>query len=62
MTTIKSSDGSISASFVSLGATLTQLWVKDKAGKARDVVLGYDDPSQLLYDPDHPVFNAIVGR
>jgi len=64
LTEIKAPDGSISAKFVSLGATLTELWVKDRAGKPRDVVLGYDDNSKLLTDPDHPVFffNAIVGR
>lgn len=41
---------------------MTELLVKDKFGKARDVILGYDDNSQLLKDPGHPVFNAIVGR
>lgn len=61
-TEIKAPDGSISAKFVGIGATLTQLWVKNKAGKAVDVVLGYDDPSRWWSDPDHPVFNAIVGR
>lgn len=43
LTEVKAPDGSISAKFVSLGATLTELWVKDKNGQARDVVLGYDD-------------------
>ncbi|KXN83299.1 Aldose 1-epimerase, partial [Leucoagaricus sp. SymC.cos] len=62
LTEIKAPDGSVSAKFVSLGATMTELWVKDKSGKARDVILGYDDNSKLLTDPDHPVFNAIVGR
>ncbi|KAF5336545.1 hypothetical protein D9611_006726 [Ephemerocybe angulata] len=62
VTELKAPDGSITAKFVSVGATLTELWVKDKNGKARDVVLGYDDPSKLSSDPDHPVFNAIVGR
>ncbi|KAJ3571129.1 hypothetical protein NP233_g3966 [Leucocoprinus birnbaumii] len=62
LTEIKAPDGSISAKFVSLGATMTELWVKDKFGKPRDVILGYDDNSKLLTDPDHPVFNAIVGR
>jgi len=62
VTEIKASDGSVSAKFVSVGATLTELWVKDRDGKARDVVLGYDDNTQLLTDPGHPVFNAIVGR
>ncbi|KAJ8077565.1 hypothetical protein PM082_001997 [Marasmius tenuissimus] len=43
LTTISAPDGSITAKFVSFGATLTELWVKDRNGKARDVVLGYDD-------------------
>ncbi|EIN08587.1 galactose mutarotase-like protein [Punctularia strigosozonata HHB-11173 SS5] len=62
ITTITATDGSITARFVSLGATMTELWVNDKFGKQRDVILGYDDNSQLLYDPAHPVFNPVVGR
>ncbi|TFK23498.1 galactose-1-epimerase [Coprinopsis marcescibilis] len=62
VTELKAPDGSISASFVSIGATLTHLWAKDRDGKFRDVVLGYDDPSMLWSDPAHPVFSAIVGR
>ncbi|KAF8152910.1 galactose mutarotase-like protein [Crassisporium funariophilum] len=62
LTEIKAPDGSISAKFVSFGATMTQLWVKDRRGIPRDIVLGYDDNSKLLTDPDHPVFNPIVGR
>lgn len=41
--TISAADGSIVAKFVPLGATLVELWVKDKNGVARDVVPGYDD-------------------
>jgi aldose 1-epimerase len=41
-------DGSINASFVPFGATLTELWVKDKHGTGRDVVLGYDDNVTIL--------------
>ncbi|KAG9084582.1 hypothetical protein FRC06_003990, partial [Ceratobasidium sp. 370] len=41
--TISALDGSISASFIGSGASLTELWVKDKYGKARDVILGYDN-------------------
>lgn len=43
LTTISAPDGSITAKFVSFGATMTELWVKDKNGKLRDIVLGYDD-------------------
>ncbi|KAG6872448.1 hypothetical protein C0995_009705 [Termitomyces sp. Mi166 len=62
VTTLSAPDGSITAKFVSFGATMTELWVKDKYGNARDVILGYDDNTRLLTDPDHPVFNPIVGR
>ncbi|KAF5336803.1 hypothetical protein D9758_015851 [Tetrapyrgos nigripes] len=62
LTTLSAPDGSITAKFVSFGATMTELWVKDRNGRARDVILGYDDNSKLLTDPAHPVFNPIVGR
>ncbi|KAF8068039.1 galactose mutarotase-like protein [Lyophyllum atratum] len=62
LTTISAPDGSVTAKFVSFGATMTELWVKDKNGKLRDVVLGYDDNSRLLTDPDHPVFNPIESQ
>ncbi|KAJ8502174.1 hypothetical protein ONZ45_g11890 [Pleurotus djamor] len=61
-TVLSALDGSITAKFVSFGATMTELWVKDRKGKPRDVILGYDDNSKLLTDPAHPVFNPIVGR
>ncbi|KAG8704559.1 hypothetical protein FRC12_000619 [Ceratobasidium sp. 428] len=60
--TISAPDGSISASFIGSGASLTELWVKDKYGKLRDVVLGYDNRTLWQTDPDHPVFGSIVGR
>ncbi|OJT14643.1 Aldose 1-epimerase [Trametes pubescens] len=62
LTTLTAPDGSVTAKFVSFGATMTELWVKDRDGKARDVILGYDDNTELLTDPAHPVFNPIVGR
>ncbi|KAK0611426.1 galactose mutarotase-like domain-containing protein [Immersiella caudata] len=52
----------IKASFIPYGATLTNLWVKDKNGKDIDVVLGYDDVDYYPKDPGHPVYNAIPGR
>ncbi|KAH8101646.1 galactose mutarotase-like protein [Phellopilus nigrolimitatus] len=62
VTTLTAPDNSITAKFVSLGATMTELWVSDKFGSFRDVVLGYDDNTKLLTDPIHPYFNPIVGR
>jgi len=60
--TITAPDESGSAKFISLGATLTEFWVKDKNGIFRDIVLGYDDKTQWLTDPNHPLFGPIVGR
>ncbi|KFA69512.1 hypothetical protein S40285_05676 [Stachybotrys chlorohalonatus IBT 40285] len=52
----------ITAQFIPYGATLTNLFVKDKSGKDVDVVLGYDDVDYYPVDPSHPVYNAIPGR
>ncbi|KAK3897029.1 galactose mutarotase-like domain-containing protein [Staphylotrichum tortipilum] len=52
----------IKAQFIPYGATLTNLFVKDKNGKDIDVVLGYDDVAYYPKDPGHPVYNAIPGR
>ncbi|KAK4120619.1 galactose mutarotase-like protein [Parathielavia appendiculata] len=52
----------IKAQFIPYGATLTNLFVKDKNGNDIDVVLGYDDVSYYPKDPSHPVYNAIPGR
>ncbi|KEP51841.1 aldose 1-epimerase [Rhizoctonia solani 123E] len=60
--TITAPDGSITAKFIGSGASLSELWVRDKFGGFRDVVLGYDDTTLWQTDPGHPVFNSIVGR
>uniref|UniRef100_A0A8H7KCE3 Aldose 1-epimerase n=1 Tax=Bionectria ochroleuca TaxID=29856 RepID=A0A8H7KCE3_BIOOC len=52
----------IKAQFIPYGATLTNLFVKDKDGNDVDVVLGYDDADFYPIDPSHPVYNAIPGR
>ncbi|KAK4237116.1 galactose mutarotase-like domain-containing protein [Achaetomium macrosporum] len=52
----------IKAQFIPYGATLTNLFVKDKNGNDIDVVLGYDDVNYYPKDPGHPVYNAIPGR
>ncbi|KFY86256.1 hypothetical protein V500_07759 [Pseudogymnoascus sp. VKM F-4518 (FW-2643)] len=52
----------ISAKFIPYAATLTNLFVKDKNGVERDVVLGYDNTTFYPVDPGHPVYNAIPGR
>ena len=60
--TLTAPDNSIKANFLSYGATLKNFWVKDKRGKYRDIVLGYDDKKKYETDPSHPYFGGIVGR
>ncbi|KAF2111647.1 aldose 1-epimerase [Lophiotrema nucula] len=52
----------IKAQFIPYAATLTNLFVKDKDGIQRDIVLGYDNTSFYPVDPGHPVYNAVPGR
>ncbi|KAI1875113.1 uncharacterized protein JN550_002542 [Neoarthrinium moseri] len=56
------SSSGIKAQFIPYGATLTNLFVKDKADKDVDVVLGYDVVDYYAKDPGHPVYNSIPGR
>ncbi len=50
-----------SATIITYGATLTQLFVPDKSGKLGDVVLGFDKLASYEGDP-HPYFGATIGR
>lgn len=59
LTTLSAPDGSITAKFVSFGSTLTELWVKDKKGQLRDIVLGYDDNVRNTFCP-FPLFEPTV--
>ena len=43
-----------------MGCAVVEIWVKDAAGKYRDVALGYDDVQQ--YEKEGTYFGAIVGR
>ena len=54
----------INASLIAYGATLTNLYVNDKAGNPRDIVVGYDDGRQYYQDSqtNHTYFGAVVGR
>jgi len=59
MLMLKNSTGSV-AKIITYGATLTELWVPDRAGKTADVVLGFD---QLQgYVGTHAWIGATVGR
>ena len=53
----------INASFISYGATLTNLYVNDKNGNPQDVVVGYDGGRQYQHDTqtNHTYFGAVVG-
>jgi len=56
-------DGSAIANFIPFGATLTNFWVKDKHGKFRDIILGFDNHTLYQSQADgHPYFGPIVGR
>ena len=57
--TLRSAKGA-TAKVITYGATLTELWMPDKAGKSADVVLGFDNLDGYL--GDHPFFGATVGR
>ncbi|EPS96398.1 hypothetical protein FOMPIDRAFT_99551 [Fomitopsis schrenkii] len=58
---ISAPDKSINASYIPLGATQTSVWVYDKYGTPRDLVLGYDNTTTYL-DPPSRYFGPIVGR
>ncbi|KAJ7030824.1 galactose mutarotase-like protein [Mycena alexandri] len=56
-------DGSIKANFIAWGATTTNLWVKDKHGSFRDILLGFDNHSLYQTQEDgHPYFAPVIGR
>ncbi|KDQ50547.1 hypothetical protein JAAARDRAFT_141878 [Jaapia argillacea MUCL 33604] len=55
--------GNIKATFLPYGATLKNLYVKDRWGQARDIALGYDDPTLYVAPTTHtPRFNTQIGR
>ncbi|PPQ65991.1 hypothetical protein CVT26_010651 [Gymnopilus dilepis] len=56
-------DGSMRAAFIPFGAITTNIWVKDKHGVFRDIILGFDNHSLYQSDAEgHPYFGPIVGR
>lgn len=54
----------INASFIPFGAAITNLYVDDKNGVARDVILGYDNGTSYIHDAEtnHTYFGPVVGR
>lgn len=57
--TLKNDNG-MKAEIMNLGAALVSLYVPDKDGEFRDVVLGYDKVSD--YEEDSNCFGAVIGR
>ncbi|KAF9476498.1 galactose mutarotase-like protein [Pholiota conissans] len=56
-------DASIRASFMAFDATVTNLWVKDKKGDFRDIILGFDIHTLYRTQADgYPYFGLVVGR
>lgn len=52
----------ITASFIPYSAAITNLYVSDKNGTVRDIVLGYDEASYYSTDEVHPNYGAVPGR
>lgn len=52
--------GGVTAGIIPYGAALQSLLVPDREGKARDIVLGFDDPED--YKRHDKFFGAVVGR
>lgn len=52
----------IRASFIPYGASITNLFVKDKNGIERDIVLGFDNASHYSVDKFHPHLGGVPGE
>jgi len=53
-------NGSMTVKITNFGGIVTELWVPDKKGALKDIVLGFDNLGQ--YVQEHPYFGCIVGR
>lgn len=58
---IGNQDGSLRATLINIGASLTHLYTKGKDGIERDVVLGLPQPKDYI-DLNVPYFGCVVGR
>ncbi|THV08395.1 galactose mutarotase-like protein [Dendrothele bispora CBS 962.96] len=60
---IHSPDESARARFISVGAALTNFWVKDKYGKFRDIIIGFDNLTEYTTPEAATLyFGPVVGR
>lgn len=57
---LRSEDDTIRATFLPHGATLSEIWVKDRQGAWQDVILGFDNVTNYNTNPNF--FGPIVGR
>jgi aldose 1-epimerase len=51
----------INATFIGYGARLTHLYVNDKQGNPRDIVVGYDNPAEYVAETKPSYFGPVVG-
>lgn len=52
----------IRAEFIPYGASLTNLFIEDKQGEERDIVLGFDNATAYSDPKWHPHLNGVPGR
>ena len=52
----------VTAKFIPYAASITNLWVQDRNGTLKDIILGYDNASFYPVDPNHPDYGAVPGR
>jgi aldose 1-epimerase len=52
----------IRAQFVPTGASLTNLFIKDKNGVERDIVVGYDTAAAAAANTKFPGVGGLIGR
>ncbi|KAI0123024.1 galactose mutarotase-like domain-containing protein [Xylariales sp. AK1849] len=52
----------IKASFIPYSGAITNLWITDKTGTSRDIVLGYDTADEYANATIHANYGAVPGR
>ena len=52
----------IKIAFTTHGAAVTNLWLADKDGEERDIVLGLDHADMYLETNSNPYLNGIIGK
>jgi len=60
--TISNRNGDLRVQIIPFGGTLTHLYFRDARGVTRDLLLGWDDPTQYCKNATHPYFGALIGR